>query len=237
MTALNTAVADAMDSMVVWIDAAGGGEEAVSAAIKRALVESSPVRFEGDNYSDEWVAEAERRGLLNLRKTPEAIEQMRSEETIALFDRQAVLSADEVESRYNVAIEQYVTIVEIEVDTLREMVNNLVIPAAVADRSEAASALEVLLALKDRGLDVDTSVESSRFQDLSVGLAALSKAQRELKIAIDSCHGASDHAAMLAAKVVPAIEVVRGAVDFLEVHVADGLWPLPKYREILFMQE
>jgi len=237
MTALNTAVADAMDSMVAWINEAGGGASAVSASIKRALVESSPVRFEGDNYSDAWVAEAERRGLLNLRKSPEAIEQMRSDETIALFSRQGVLSADEVESRYNVAVEKYITIVEIEVDTLRDMVNNLVIPAAISDRTDAASALEVLLALKDRGVDVDASVETSRFNDLSQGLTSLRSAQLDLKVAMDSCHGADDHAGMLAAKVLPCIEKVREAVDFLEVHVADGLWPLPKYREILFMQE
>ena len=237
MTILNTVVAEAMNEMVGWIREAGGGPQAVGEAIRKALAESSPVRFEGDNYSDEWVAEAERRGLPNLRKAPEAIDVLKSEESISLFERQGVLSRAEVMSRYNVQIEKYCTVVEIEIDSLREIVNNLVIPAAIADRNEVSSALVSLLKLRELGVEVDSSVEERRMRSLTSGLSALAAAQDRMREAMESSASRDDHAHALSEEVVPAIEEIREAVDSLEGVVADGHWPLPKYREILFMQE
>ncbi len=227
-TVLNTIVADGMRQVTAWIASEGDALKAIQQAIR----ESGPVRFEGDGYSNAWVDDAEGRGLKNLRKTPEALDELRSDDVVRLFVDQGVLSAAEVESRYNVLVEQYVTQVGIEVDALKIVVDEMVLPAVLSERGELAGGLGKLLDLKAKGLPVDISPEKVRMQEFSAALVALSTARSALDTAVSEA-GHDPHAC--AAQVTPATEAVREAVDTLEGLVTDSRWPLPKYREMLFL--
>ncbi len=234
--ALNTAVAEGMSQLSAWIQELGGGEEAVLKAIQKALVESTPTRFEGNNYADEWVVEAEGRGLKNLRTAPDALEELRDDANIALFVKHGVLSAAEVAARYNVRTEQFVTTVAIEVDILKGLVDTMILPAALEERAVLADAVGKVLALEAKGLRADASIERERFEAVTRLVSDLKEARQSLDTAVERVHGAPNEAMACVQQVVPAIETVREAVDGLENLVADARWPLPKYYEMLFLQ-
>ena len=232
VTVLNTIVAEGMKQIATWADDAGGGKVGAMDAIRRAMKESEAVRFEGDGYSDAWVADAEARGLKNLRKTPEALDELRGDEVVKLFVNHGVLSPAELESRYNVLTEQYVTAVQIEADALKLVVDEMVLPVALSDRAGLADGLTRLLDLQARGVAVDTTAEVARLNTLGSALATLTTARAALDVAQASA-GHDAHANV--AEVLPALEAIRGAVDTLECVVDDAVWPLPKYREMLFL--
>ncbi|HJN74511.1 MAG TPA: glutamine synthetase III [Myxococcota bacterium] len=232
VTVLNTIVAEGMLQIAAWADDAGGGALGAMDAISRAMKESVAVRFEGDGYSDEWLAEAEKIGLKNLRKTPEALDELRHDDVVKVFVKHGVLSPAEVESRYNVLSEQYVTAVAIEADALEIVVDEMVLPAAMADRASLADGLRALLDLQARGVTVDTTPEVARLDALGGALASLTSARARLDVALETA-GHDAHANVR--EVLPVMEEIRVAVDTLEGVVADGLWPLPKYREMLFL--
>ena len=227
-TVLNTIVAEGMRQVTAWI----ASEGTVLKAIQKAVRESTPVRFEGDGYSEEWVVEAEARGLKNLSKTPEALDELRRDKVLALFVNLGVLTADEVESRYNVLVERYVTQVSIEVDALKLVVDEMILPVALAERGELAGNLGKLLDLKAKGIPVDTSSDIARLEALSAAVADLAAGRTALDNAVAEA-GHDAHAC--AAKITPALESTRTAVDTLEGLVSDSRWPLPKYREMLFL--
>ena len=227
-TVLNTIVAEGMRQVTAWI----ASEKDALKAIQKAVRESAPVRFEGDGYSEAWVVEAQARGLKNLRKTPEALDELRADAVVRLFVDHGVLTAGEVESRYNVLVEQYVTQVGIEVDALKIVVDEMVLPTALAERGALAGALASLLDLKAKGVPVDTSADIARLQDLSAALTALTSGRSALDAAVKRA-GHDAHAC--AAHVSTALLATRAAVDTLEGLVTDERWPLPKYREMLFL--
>ncbi len=233
VTTLNTVVADGMRQLTAWIAEAGGGEAAVLDAVRRALTESSPVRFEGDGYSDAWVTEAERRGLPNLRKTPEALDELRRDEAIRLFADFGVYSPAELAARHQVRSEQYCTAVDIEVDLMRELALSTVAPAVLEERAALAESLGHMLALSARGVELDIGPEQSRLERLGALLGDLDGGVRELLAARGA---AGEDPRAYSSAVLPALERVRATIDRLEGLVADGRWPLPKYREMLFMQ-
>ncbi len=234
--ALNAAVAEGMSQLSDWIDSFGGGEEGAFKAVQRALIESTPTRFEGDGYSGDWVVEAESRGLKNLRTAPQALEELRDDSTIGLYVKHGVLSAAEVAARYNVRTEQYTTTVTIESDILKGLVDTQILPAALDERAALAEAVGKVLDLEAKGLRVDASIERDRFESLTRLVKDLKDARLALDSAVERVHGASNEAMACAKHVVPAIENVREAVDQLEGLVADSRWPLPKYYEMLFLQ-
>ena len=226
-TVLNTIVSEGMDQICAWTDEEGGGHGAVMTAIRKALDESAPVRFEGDGYSEDWVAKAEARGLKNLRTTPQALGELRDSAVERVFAKHGVLSPAELQSRFNVQEEQYLTAVDIERDTLRLIVNEMVLPAALAERGELALGAKALL---DLGLDC--SMEKERIETLNQCVMRL----KERGDAVGELAEAAGHDAhKVADTVVPALADVRAVVDELEGLVSDGRWPMPKYRELLFM--
>jgi glutamine synthetase len=233
ITTLNAVVADAMDQVTAWINEAGGGEEAALAAVKRALTEADPVRFDGDGYSDEWVAEAEARGLKNLRKTPEALDELRRDEAAALFSRQGVYTPAELRARYNVWVEQYCTAIDIEVDLLSSFVDTLITPAALEERADLAASLSRLVELEARGLKVGYAIEQARLTAIGDLVEKMTAARDAMAAARADAH---EDAHAYVKTVVPAMEEVRAMVDQLEESLSDARWPLPKYREMLFLQ-
>ncbi len=224
---LNTSVAEAIDHLAEELEEAidGGAalEEAVRSVIQRSYAANKRIIFGGDNYSEEWHAEAEARGLLNLRATPDALPYLISDETVTLFSDYGVLSKRELDSRYEVFAEQYVTKLNIEAETGASIARTMLLPAA-------ARHLTLLLEAQLSELASETSDLIAEFTDAITRLEFANLADNQP-------HGdLLEHARYMRDTVVPAMAVVREMADRLEKVVADDLWPLPKYSEILFIK-
>jgi len=227
-TVLNTIVAEAVDYLSEDLeDALNDGkslEEALRPIIQKSYAENKAVVFNGDGYSDEWHAEAERRGLLNLRSTPDALPFLIRDDTITAFSNYGVLSERELHARYEVFLEQYVTKLNIESETAASIARTLLLPAAVRYKAELLMAEEPEMA-SELGELIASFVEE---------LNALENAN--LKENHPEDDGILTHARYMHDTVFPAMGAVREVADRLEKVVADDLWPLPKYSEILFIK-
>ncbi len=226
-TVLNTIVAEAIDSLADELEAQLDGGSDLEAALRpilqRSYADSKQIVFGGDNYSPEWHTEAERRGLLNLRATPDALPYLVSEQTVALFAKDGVLSKRELCSRYEVFLEQYVTKLNIEAETAASIARTMLLPAAARHQAMLLEAQLPALARELEGL-------------LTAFVEAI-KGLEEANLAENQPHDdVLAHAVYMRDSVVPAMAGVRGAADRLEKVVADDLWPLPKYSEILFIK-
>jgi glutamine synthetase len=234
-TVLNTIVAEAIDELADELEAAlkdgppAGDplrdavlEDALRSILQRSYADNKRIVFDGDNYDEEWHAEAERRGLLNLRATPDALPYLISGETVSLFEKHNVLSRRELESRHEVFLEQYVTKLNIEAETAASIARTMLLPAA-------ARHLTLLLEAQLGELASETS-------DLIADLTESIKRLESANLAENQPEELEAHAEYMRDTVIPAMGAVRQAADRLEKVVADDLWPLPKYSEILFIK-
>jgi glutamine synthetase len=226
-TVLNTIVAEAIDSLSEELESELKGGTELEAALRpilqRSYAANKQIIFGGDNYSEEWHTEAEQRGLLNLRSTPDALPFIVREDTIALFEGYGVLSKRELESRYEVSLEQYVTKLNIESETAASIAKTMLLPAA-------AKHVAVLR-------EADLPALSTEVKDLIGELDKAIKGLASLNLPESQPHDdVLAHAKYMHDRVVPAMDAVRAAADRLEKVVADELWPLPKYSEILFIK-
>ncbi|MBK6487520.1 MAG: glutamine synthetase III [Gemmatimonadetes bacterium] len=237
VTLLNAAVAEAIADITEMIKAERKEsktiDDAVMKVLRKVFRDTRHVRFEGNNYSDAWVQEAAKRGLLNLRRAPDALGQLVVKRSRDLFIPLGILSKEELESRYHVRLERYVKDVLIEMHTLREMIDTLVLPAAYEYLgSLASSAAQAKVA----GIKEIPHVERAN----EVGaLARQLKAKRELMHKLvgkaETMHDdPAACAALLTSDGAARMAEVRAASDALELLVGDEYWPLPKYREMLF---
>jgi glutamine synthetase len=234
---LQTAVAEAIEELTVAIQAAiaGGAStgDAVLAVVQEAFKSTTPIRFEGNNYSDEWVVEAKKRGLPNLRRSPEALAELMSAQSRALFERTGVLTAPELESRYHIRLERYNKDLLIEMHTLQEMVDTQILPACY-------TYLGALAANAGRAADSGINVQPlvSAANTVSNLVATLQKARTELGKVLVKAEGLHDdivaQGELISAAGREALDAVRSASDALEITVGDAYWPLPRYREMLF---
>jgi glutamine synthetase len=201
--------------------------------VRNVFKETAPVRFEGNNYAEEWVTEAAKRGLPNLRRTPEALKQLVTKQSRQLLTTLGVFSDEELDSRYHVRLERYVKDMLIELHTLRETVDTFVLPAAFeyAGRLAAAAAQS-----KAAGIAVIPQVEAANA--LGKMIEALQKARVTLGKVIDKADGMHDaveeQGELLTHDGADAAAAARAASDAIELTVDDDVWPLPKYREMLF---
>ena len=229
-TVLNTIAAEAIDALSGLVEQAveSGASiaEAVLDVVKKTWAANKVVVFDGDGYSDEWHAEAERRGLLNLRTTPDALPHLVSEQTSSVFEKYEVLSERELEARYEVFVEQYTTTLNIEGETAAQIARTQLLPAALQHlgRIQMAGSSSGLNALKGEMTDlVDEFVAAIRvLEDKNAN-------HEEGETCLDHAHFVRDH-------VVPAMDAVRAVADRLERIVSNDLWPLPKYSEVLFIK-
>ncbi len=227
-TVLNTIVAESVDELAEKLKSAlkGSGatlEKAVTSVVKDAWAANKQIVFDGDGYSEAWHKEAEKRGLANLRTTPDALPWLIDKQTVALFKKYKVLSKRELESRYEVFTEQYATNINIESETAYAIARTMLLPAAVRYLNE----LQVV-ALEELIGEVEPLVKELHYAIIKLEDANLDEnhpdgtAQKEALYMRDS--------------VIPAMEDVRDVADRLEKLVADDLWPLPKYSEMLFIK-
>jgi glutamine synthetase len=226
-TVLNTIVAEAIDDLAGKLKTAlkgsGGLEKAVAKVVKESYAQNRRIVFGGDNYSPEWHAEAEKRGLYNLRSTPDALPWLVDKGTVALFKKYKVLSKRELESRHEVFLEQYATKINIESETAAAIARTEILPAAVRHLNELKTAgLEELIG------EVEPLIKELHFAILKLEEANLKENQDD-KTPVR-------WAAYMHDRVIPAMDDVRDVADRLEGLVADDLWPLPKYSEMLFIK-
>ena len=222
-TVLNTIAAEAIDELADKLEAKGGDDiaQAVSEVVKEAYDANKAILFGGDNYSDEWHAEAEQRGLKNLRTTPDALPEVVADDTVAAFEKYEVLSQRELESRLEVWTEQYVTRANIESETTQAMARTMILPAA----------LRHLALINESGVESLAGDVRALVDELVAALGELETAN----IYPDGCEGL-ELAIHARDKQLAAMVDVRKAADKLEKVVADDLWPLPKYEEMLFIK-
>ena len=236
LVALNTIVAESLDYIATELEKATGGDAAkVPAAVQAVLQEiankHSTVVFNGDGYSEAWHKEAETRGLLNLKTSVDALPQITSPEVIAVFEKYGVLSAREVASRQDIYLEQYIKTITTEAKLTVEIARTLIFPAAVRYQNELATTCTNLKQL-GYSFDTDTLDEITRLvKALQDGAAAVEKT-----LAHHGHSGLLDEAKYFCSSVCPAMLKVREAADKLEGLVADDLWPLPTYQEMLFIK-
>ncbi len=227
-TVLNTIVAESVDELAGKLKDAlkGSGatlEKAVTKVVKEAWAANKQVVFDGDGYSEAWHKEAAKRGLQNLRTTPDALPWLLDKQTIAAFKKYKVLSKRELESRYEVFTEQYAVNINIESETASGIARTMLLPATVRYLNELrASGLDELID------EVQPLIKELHFAQLKLEDANLAENQPE-----DS---PAKWAVYIRDTVIPAMDDVRDVADRLEKLVADDLWPLPKYSEMLFIK-
>ncbi len=233
---LNTIAAESLDYVATELENATGGDpKKLNAAAQKIVGElwkaHKAVVFNGDGYSAEWHAEAEKRGLPNMKNTFAALPSLIAEKNIKLFEKYSVLSEREIRSRYEIYVERYCKDVNMEALTALSMAKTMILPAVYRYQSELA---DNVAALKSAGKSPRTTsldLVTGLCEQLEDKIAALETAMNH--------HGASDllaEAKHFDHVVLPAMKAVREVADKLEMLVSDDLWPLPTYREMLFIK-
>jgi glutamine synthetase len=225
-TVLNTIVAESIEECGALLEkqlkvSKGDLTAAVSAVVKDVWERNNTIVFSGDNYSDAWHEEAEKRGLKNLRTTPDALPWLVEKQTIRAFENYNVLSERELEARFEVFVEQYATKLNIEAETAASIARTMILPAAARHVAELkAAAIPALV------------------EEVEPLVGELHTALLDLEVANDhdGPEGGLTHAKYMRDRVIPAMTAVREVADRLERLVADDLWPLPKYSEMLFIK-
>lgn len=236
LVAMNTIVAESLDYCATRVaELTKGNPAKLNAALQQLLSEiikdHGAVVFNGDGYSDAWHKEAAKRGLLNLRATPDALPALQTTAAKQLFRKYKVLSTRELESRYETYLEQYIMTAAVESSLTIEMARTMIFPAAVRYQNELASACANL---KSVGYEFDTET----LDKVTTGVKSLQDAIAALETAVAKPHveNALTNAKHVADVILPAMLAVREVADELEGLVADDLWPLPTYQEMLFIR-
>ena len=229
-TVLNTITAEALDELSADLakelkSSKGDVFKAVAQVVKSVWKADSEIVFDGDGYSDAWEKEAAKRGLLNLRTTPDALPWLTEKQTVDSFKKWKVLSKRELESRYEVFVEQYSSKLNIEAETTATMARTMILPAAMrhAEIIDGAGDSAGLKRLEEELAGIVDGLIDAIFE--------LEKANDH-----DGPDGGVTHAKYMRDTVIPAMTAVRGHADKLERIVTDDLWPIPKYSEMLFIK-
>ncbi|MDU6822826.1 glutamine synthetase III [Intestinibacter bartlettii] len=233
-TILNTIVAESLDYISDYIEGKDDIDKALNEVSKKILKEHKAIIFNGNNYAPEWVAEAESRGLLNLKSSAEALPHYTDEKNIKLFEKHGVYTKLELESRKEILLEKYCQTINIEALTMLEMVKKDIIPA-ICNYSKDLT--EGALAKKNLSSDIDVSLETSLISKISSLSACLSKKTAELdKVLLDAkdIEDSEELAKFYHDTILSQMNEVRAIADELETIVGKGYWPFPTYTDLLF---
>ena len=237
LVALNTIVAESLDYIATALEKTAGGDPskfnaAVQKVVQEIIKEHKGIIFNGDNYTEQWHQEAAKRGLPNLKNTIEALPALIAPKNIALFGKYGVLSEREVHSRYDIYMERYCKDLNTESLSALNIAKTMILPAAYRYQGELASTAAALKAATGAAVHMGTlDTVTKLVGDLEKNIGALEAAA--------SHHGGGDllaEAKHFESKAIPAMKAVREVADKLECIVADDLWPLPTYREMLFIK-
>ncbi|HDO06330.1 MAG TPA: glutamine synthetase type III [Bacteroidetes bacterium] len=244
MFVLNTIVADQMTKFVAEVDElikkGIPKDAAIFNVVKKYIKASKDIRFEGNSYSASWLAEAVKRGLSNNGNTPDALPAFVSEKSITLFEKHHVLSRTELLARNEIKLEKYIKKIQIEARVLGDLAINHILPTAIQYQNRL---IENTKGLQDV-LDSKTYVQLSRNQlntikEISNHVNSIKEGVEEMIEARKKANVVTDYSQKAIAyrdEVLPCFADIRGHVDKLELMVDDNLWPLPKYRELLFLK-
>lgn len=240
MIVLNTAMADQLKKFKHdvngLIQKGKKKEEAILEVLKGYYKSSKTILFEGNGYGDEWVKEAAKRGLSNIKNTPEALHAYLSKSSRELFAGNNIFNERELEARHEIMQENYVKKIDIEAKVLLQLVNSHVVPAAINFQRNLA---ENIKAMKDAGLSkTDYDVQLTLVKQLSANIKLVTDMSAKLSVEVDKAHKLTTEKAALAManKVKVLFEPIRKSCDQLEYLVDDEIWRLPKYREMLFIK-
>lgn len=239
-TALNTIVADALHEMADEIERETAGGANLAAAVQKVIQENlkkhQPVLFNGDNYSAAWEQEAAKRGLPNIKNCVDAIATLAEPDVKELFKRRGVYTEMELDARCRILMEAYIKTINIEAQITADMARTLILPAAMRYQADVAQSL---LATKQALASADNSAGEKVLKDVATLTARLKSAVDKLdetrSKADQGAHDVTAHAVFYRDQIRPAMNEVRQVADALELVVEDRCWPIPKYRELLFM--
>ncbi|TPX58403.1 glutamine synthetase [Spizellomyces sp. 'palustris'] len=205
----------------------------ILAVVRKFIAASRNVRFEGNNYSDEWVKEAEKRGLPNIKSCPVAFRQLLASEHAKLLTSLGIFTEGELHSRFHILMEKYAKDLVIEGNTLKNMILQGVLPAAFNFKKDLADSLN---SQKNLSLDIEGSPELNTLKKVSKLTADLQQAVEKLSGIIDKVNGleGEEQGDVAGAELTVSLDEVRHAADALEVYISDKQWPYPKYTELLF---
>jgi len=233
---LNVAMADSLDSVATELEAATAKGEDLKKAVARLLTkivkEHKRIVFNGNNYAAEWEKEARKRGLLNLRNTVDALPELVSPKAVALFEKHRILNGREVHARYEIFLENYAKTINVEGQLMVLMANRYILPAALEYQTQIGQSVAAVKAagrqsIQGKKLLADYVKLVDRFRVQTDALARL------------LAHGAGSpqkHARYMRDKVIPAMAKLRVTGDEIEVLTPHAIWPLPTYREMLFVK-
>ncbi|MCZ8022370.1 MAG: glutamine synthetase III [Cyclobacteriaceae bacterium] len=239
MTALNVIVADQLEKLFeeVTKEIEKGTEKrlAIVTVLRRYIAESKAIRFEGDGYSDEWVAEAAKRGLNNFKNMPTAIKAYTSKKSVELFERHGIYSHKEVEARQEIKLESYIKRVQIEARIMGDLAMNHIIPTAIAYQSKLINNANGL-----KGLGIDNKAVVKTIEEISAHIETIKTNVRNMveeRKKVNKMTDAFEKAEAYCEKIKEKyFDKIRESVDELELLIDDEDWPLVKYRELLFLR-
>ncbi|MGE0773349.1 MAG: glutamine synthetase III [Cyclobacteriaceae bacterium] len=239
MTALNLIVADQLqlfhEAVSKEIDKGTEKRMAIVNVLRKYIKESKDIRFEGDGYSEEWVKEAEKRGLSNVKNTPRAIEAYLTKKSVALFEKHGILSHKELEARQEIKLEGYIKKVQIEARVLGDLAMNHIVPIAIKYQNELIQNANGL-----KGLNIDNKAVVKTITEISGHIELIKTSVREMieeRKRVNKITDAHKRAIAYCDDIKEKyFDKIRDAVDKLELLVDDEDWPLVKYRELLFLR-
>ena len=227
---LNTAVADELMQFADELEKAADFEDALSKLIRRELKAHQRILFNGNGYSPEWEVEAERRGLLNLRSTPEALVHYTDKKNVELFARHGVYTYTEIKSRQDINMEEYTKVVHIEALTMIDMLGKLIVPSCVAYSKMMAEGVAA-----KKSIGIEAPAEAAQVKLLTEKTADLMTLKADLENVVAGEPDGLDERAMYEHEaVIPAMEAARKAADKLEMKVDKKYWSMPTYADLLF---
>jgi glutamine synthetase len=235
--ALNVAVTESLDYMATALEeAVGKGKKTLAAAVKellpKVIKENKRIIFNGNNYAEEWRKDAAKRGLLNLTNTVDALPELMKPDVVKTFEKYKVLNQRELTARTEINYETYVKTVNVEAQLMVLMANRYILPAALQYQKNVA---ESVTAVREAG---GSTKEAKKVLDRLAGLVDDLRSQTDkLAKALDHhAPGADKHAKFMRDSVVPAMQALRETGDQIELMVPHEIWPLPTYREMLFIK-
>jgi len=232
---INTIIADALKGFADKLEKSANFDADLEKLLQETAKKHKRVVFNGNNYSDEWVQEAEKRGLLNIPNAPEALKELMKKEVVDLFVAHKVFSESELHARYEVKVELYIKTLNIEALTMLDMANHSIIPTAMEYATTVAASINAVTAVSGK---LDVSTQKDLLEELCGKLASMSSNTKALEKALESAQGISDvaeQAAAFRAEVYTKMNDLRASGDALEKIIAAKYWPLPTYREMLFI--
>lgn len=242
MTVINTIVAKQLIDFKKDVDAliseGDKKDDAIFKILRRYVVESKKIRFEGNGYGDEWLKEAEKRGLKNITSAPHALDVLKEKRIAELYESQEVLTHRELEARHEIALDNYTTMIRIESRVMGDLAINHIVPVAIRYQNiliNNVKGLKAIFGEEDYRKSAKNQLEM--ITNISTHIQIITENTELMRVErkrINNLLTAEERAKEYSNKVKPYFDIIRKSVDKLELMVDDEMWPLPKYRELLF---